>query len=130
MTNYETVSSKGALGQKIGCITLTKQFYEKNNITNRGNKTLPISFTEFQGLPVQYMNQVHGTSMEEIKESSDEPISNTDALFTKSNKVSSPSPSIAFLIFSSSNSFLRAASASSLLSKYIGEDPIPISIAY
>ena len=80
MTNYETVSSKGALGQKIGCITLTKQFYEKNNITNRGNKTLPISFTEFQGLPVQYMNQVHGTSMEEIKEFSDEPISNTDAL--------------------------------------------------
>ena len=90
MTNYETVSSKGALGQKIGCITLTKQFYEKNNITNRGNKTLPISFTEFQGLPVQYMNQVHGTSVEEIKEFSDEPISNTDALFTKSNKVSIP----------------------------------------
>ena len=88
MTNYETISSKGALGQKIGCITLTKQFYERNNITNRGNNTLPISFTEFQGLPVQYMNQVHGTSMEEIKEFSDEPISNTDALFTKSNKVS------------------------------------------
>ena len=88
MTNCETVSSRGALGEKIGCVTLTKQFFEKNKITNNGNKELPFSFSEFKGLPVQYMNQVHGKSVEIINHFSNEPIPNTDALFTKSNKVS------------------------------------------
>tara|TARA_Y100001960_G_C14658985_1_gene819795 strand:- start:349 stop:1053 length:705 start_codon:yes stop_codon:yes gene_type:complete len=88
MTNCETVSSQGALGEKIGCVTLTKQFFEKNKITNNDNKELPISFSEFKGLPVQYMNQVHGKSVGIINNFSNEPIPNTDALFTKSNKVS------------------------------------------
>ena len=88
MSNYEAVSSKGALGNKIGCLTLTKQFFEKNKITNNNSKVLPFSFSEFNGLPVQYMNQVHGTSIELIKEFSDKPIPNTDALFTRSNKIS------------------------------------------
>lgn len=88
MTNCETVSSQGALGKKIGCVTLTKQFFEKNKITNNDNKELPISFSEFKGLPVQYMNQVHGKSVGIINNFSNEPIPNTDALFTKSNKVS------------------------------------------
>ena len=42
MTNCETVSSQGALGEKIGCVTLTKQFFEKNKITNNDNKELPV----------------------------------------------------------------------------------------
>jgi len=88
MTNCETVSSQGALGEKIGCVTLTKQFFEKNKITNNDNKELPISFSEFKGLPVQYMNQVHGKSVGIINNFSNEPIPNTDALFTKSNKLS------------------------------------------
>ena len=88
MTNCETVSSQGALGEKIGCVTLTKQFFEKNKITNNDNKELPISFSEFKGLPVQYMNQVHGKSVGIINDFSNEPIPNTDALFTKSNKLS------------------------------------------
>ena len=88
MINYETVTSKDSLGKKIGCITLTKKFFDKNRIIDNNNKDLPFSFTEFKGLPVQYMNQVHGTSVEVIKEFSDEPISNTDALFTKSKKFS------------------------------------------
>ena len=88
MTNCETVSSRGALGEKIGCVTLTKQFFEKNKITNNDNKELPISFSEFKGLPVQYMNQVHGKSVGIINNFSNEPIPNTDALFTKSNKLS------------------------------------------
>ena len=88
MTNCETVSSQGALGEKIGCVTLTKQFFEKNKITNNDNKELPVSFSEFEGLPVQYMNQVHGKSVGIINDFSHEPIPNTDALFTKSNKVS------------------------------------------
>tara|TARA_B100000287_G_scaffold356873_1_gene347947 strand:- start:1083 stop:1787 length:705 start_codon:yes stop_codon:yes gene_type:complete len=88
MTNCETVSSQGALGKKIGCVTLTKQFFENNKITNNDNKELPISFSEFKGLPVQYMNQVHGKSVGIINDFSNEPIPNTDALFTKSNKLS------------------------------------------
>ena len=88
MTNCETVSSQGALGKKIGCVTLTKQFFENNKITNNDNKELPISFSEFKGLPVQYMNQVHGKSVGIINNFSNEPIPNTDALFTKSNKLS------------------------------------------
>ena len=88
MNDFETVSSKGVLGQKICCITLTKKFLEKNKTPDINDKALPFSITEFQGLPVQYMNQVHGTSVGVIEEFSDEPIPNTDALFTKSNKVS------------------------------------------
>ena len=88
MNNLEIVSSKGCLGQKIGCITLTKNFFEKIKTADINDKALPFSFTEFQDLPIQYMNQVHGTSVGVIKEFSDEPIPNTDALFTKSNKVS------------------------------------------
>ena len=88
MNDLEIVSSKGVLGQKIGCITLTKNFFEKMKTADINDKALPISFTEFQGLPIQYMNQVHGTSVGVIKEFSDEPIPNTDALFTKSKKVS------------------------------------------
>ena len=88
MNDLEIVSSKGVLGQKIGCITLTKNFFEKIKTADINEKALPFSFTEFQGLPIQYMNQVHGTSVGVIKEFSDEPIPNTDALFTKSNKVS------------------------------------------
>ena len=88
MNDLEIVSSKGVLGQKIGCITLTKNFFEKIKTADINDKALPFSFTEFQDLPIQYMNQVHGTSVGVIKEFSDEPIPNTDALFTKSNKVS------------------------------------------
>ena len=88
MNDLEIVSSKGVLGQKIGCITLTKNFFEKIKTADINDKALPFSFNEFQGLPIQYMHQVHGTSVGVIKEFSDEPIPNTDALFTKSNKVS------------------------------------------
>ena len=86
MNDLEIVSSKGVLGQKIGCITLTKNFFKK--IKTADINDIAFSFTEFKGLPIQYMNQVHGTSVRVIKEFSDEPIPNTDALFTKSNKVS------------------------------------------
>jgi len=88
MNNLEQVSSKGALGNKIGCVTLTKRFFEKNRITRNNSKGLPSAFPEFKDLPVQYMNQVHGASVEVIKEYLDEPIPNTDALFTRSKKIS------------------------------------------
>ena len=87
MNNIETISSKDALGNKIGCVTLTKHFFKKNGIADNRSKDLPFSLSEYKSLPVQYMNQVHGTSVQIIDEYFDEPIENTDALFTRSNKV-------------------------------------------
>ena len=88
MSNIEKVSSKNALGHKIGCVTLTKPFFKKAGIANNSSKNLPFSISTYKGLPVQYMNQVHGTSVQAINDYVYEPIENTDALFTSSNKVS------------------------------------------
>ena len=88
MNNIETISSKDALGNKIGCVTLTKHFFKKNGIAGNRSKDLPFFLSEYKGLPVQYMNQVHGTSVQVINDYVDEPIENTDVLFTRSNKVS------------------------------------------
>ena len=86
MSSFKIISSKGALGNNIGCITLTKQFFESNKTIENSKKRLPLSFSEFKGLPIQYMEQVHGTSIEEINEFSKEPIKQADALFSGSNK--------------------------------------------
>ena len=86
MSSIEMISSKDALGSKIGCVTLTKHFFKKNGIADNRTKDLPFSFSEYEGLPVQYMNQVHGTSVQVINDYVYEPIENTDALFTRSNK--------------------------------------------
>ncbi len=68
MSNIEMISSKDALGSKIGCVTLTKHFFKRNGIADNRTKDLPFSFLAYKGLPVQYMNQVHGTSVQIIKE--------------------------------------------------------------
>ena len=88
MSNIEKISSKDTLGNKIGCVTLTKHFFKKNGITENRSKDLHFFLSEYKGLPVQYMNQVHGTSVQVINDYAYEPIENTDALFTGSNKVS------------------------------------------
>ncbi len=88
MSNIEKVSSEDALGNKIGCVTLTKPFFKKTGITDNSSKNLPFSLPEYKGLPIQYMNQVHGTSVQVINDYVYEPIENTDALFTNSSKVS------------------------------------------
>jgi hypothetical protein len=88
MSNIEKISSKDALGNKIGCVTLTKHFFKKKGISDNISKNLPFFLSEYKGLPVQYMNQVHGTSVQAINDYIYEPIKNTDALFTSSNKVS------------------------------------------
>tara|TARA_Y100001970_G_scaffold118098_1_gene146671 strand:- start:582 stop:1286 length:705 start_codon:yes stop_codon:yes gene_type:complete len=88
MSNIEKISSKDALGLKIGCVTLTKPFFKKAGIADNNSKNLPFSLSTYKGLPVQYMNQVHGTSVQVINDYAYEPIKNTDALFTSSNKVS------------------------------------------
>tara|TARA_B100000959_G_scaffold263178_1_gene302323 strand:- start:145 stop:849 length:705 start_codon:yes stop_codon:yes gene_type:complete len=88
MSNIDKISSKDALGNKIGCVTLTKHFFKKNGIADNTSKDLPFSLSEYKGLPVQYMNQVHGTSVQVINDYVYEPIENTDALFTSSKRVS------------------------------------------
>ena len=88
MSNIEKISSKDTLGNKIGCVTLTKHFFKKNGIADTRSIDLPFFLSEYKGLPVQYMNQVHGTSVQVINDYVDEPIENTDALFTRSNKFS------------------------------------------
>ena len=87
MSSFERISSKDVLGSNIECITLTKQFFE-NKIIDNSKEGLPFSFSEFEGLPIQYMQQIHGASIETIKEFSKEPIKETDALFSRSNKFS------------------------------------------
>ena len=87
MSSFERISSKDVLGSNIECVTLTKQFFE-NNIIDNSKEGLPFSFSEFEGLPIQYMQQIHGSSIETIKEFSKEPIKKIDALFSRSNKFS------------------------------------------
>ena len=88
MNNIETISSKDALGKKIGCVTLTKHFFKKKGIADNRGKDLPFFLSEYKGLAVQYMNQVHGTSVQVINDCVYEPVENTDVLFTRSNRVS------------------------------------------
>tara|TARA_Y100001970_G_scaffold215744_1_gene264047 strand:- start:4265 stop:4969 length:705 start_codon:yes stop_codon:yes gene_type:complete len=88
MSNIEKISSKDALGNKIGCVTLTKPYFKKIGIDDNSSKNLPFSLSEYKGLPVQYMNQIHGTSVQVINDYVYQPIENTDALFTNSSKVS------------------------------------------
>ncbi len=73
------------LGENINCITLTKDFFEKNEI-NPIKNTLTTNFLSFRGIPIQYMNQVHGKNLELISSHSLNPIESVDALFcSKSN---------------------------------------------
>ena len=76
MNNIETISSKDALGNKIGCVTLTKHFFKKNGIAENRSKDLPFFLSEYKSLPVQYMNQVHGTSVQTINKYFDEVLKN------------------------------------------------------
>lgn len=88
MCNIEQISSKDALGPNIGCVTLTKKFFERNGTIDNSRKLLPLSFSSFKSLPVQYMDQTHGVSVEMVQKYSNEPIQKTDALFSRSNECS------------------------------------------
>ena len=88
MSSIKEISSKDALGSNIGCITLTKQFFDSNRMVDNSRKLLPLSFSTFNNLPVQYMDQIHGISVETVKQHCEEPIRRTDALFSRSNQFS------------------------------------------
>ena len=83
--SFDYCGPKSPLGEKINCITLTKDFFEKHNI-NSVKDNLTRNFLSFRGVPIQYMNQVHGKNYEFISSRSLTPSENVDALFcTKSN---------------------------------------------
>ena len=53
MSNIEKISSKDALGLKIGCVTLTKPFFKKAGIADNNSKNLPFSLSTYKGLYVE-----------------------------------------------------------------------------
>ena len=88
MNDCKKISANGALGINVECSTLTKEFFIINNITNNTRHGLPLSFKEYLVMPIQYMEQVHGNSIQSIRALSKEKIKKTDALFSRSNKFS------------------------------------------
>ena len=57
-------------------------------MVDNSRKLLPLSFSTFNNLPVQYMDQIHGVSVETVRQHSEEPIPKTDALFSRSSQFS------------------------------------------
>ncbi len=86
MADLEKISSNGVLGNNVCCLTLTKKYFEKNKIIQNDNKSLSKIMLEFEGRPIQYMDQVHGTSIHKVYERCKKPIDKTDGLYTTSDK--------------------------------------------
>lgn len=83
--NFDCFQPETPLGKKINCFTLTKNFFDKNYI-NADKNNLISNFLSFNGVPIQYMDQVHGKNVEFISSYSTIPSFNCDALFcSKSN---------------------------------------------
>ena len=53
------------LGDKIQCLSFTKDYFYKNNISSEKSQILKV-FTKFKDIPIQYMDQVHGNKLEKI----------------------------------------------------------------
>ena len=77
---------KVPLGEKIQCLSLTKDFFYKNNISPEKSRILKV-FTKFEDIPIQYMNQVHGNRLEIIFSHSSFPIDETDSLFSSTSNL-------------------------------------------
>ena len=56
---------KTSLGTNIHCLTLTDSFFRKNKIDST-KRSLLKNFLTFNGIPIQYMDQVHGRSIEKV----------------------------------------------------------------
>ena len=81
--SFDYCGPESPLGEKINCITLTKDFFEKHNI-NSVKDNLTRNFLSFRGVPIQYMNQVHGKNYEFISSRSLTPIESLDCLLHSS----------------------------------------------
>ena len=77
---------KAPLGEKIQCLSFTKDYFYKNNISSEKSQILKV-FTKFEDIPIQYMNQVHGNNLETIFFHSSLPIDETDSLFSSTSNI-------------------------------------------
>ena len=77
---------KAPLGEKVQCLSFTKDYFYKNNISPEKSQILKV-FTKFEDIPIQYMNQVHGNSLETIFFHSSLPIDETDSLFSSTSNI-------------------------------------------
>mgnify|MGYP001161607483 FL=1 len=77
---------KAPLGEKIQCLSFTKDYFYKNNISPEKSRILKV-FTKFEDIPIQYMNQVHGNRLETIFSHSSFPIDETDSLFSSTSNL-------------------------------------------
>ena len=74
------------LGDKIQCVSFTKDYFYKNNISPEKSRILKV-FTKFEDIPIQYMDQVHGNKLEIILSHSSLPIDETDSLFSSTSNL-------------------------------------------
>ena len=74
------------LGDKIQCLSLTKDYFYKNNISPEKSQIQKV-FTKFEDIPIQYMDQVHGNKLEIILSHSSLPIDETDSLFSSTSNL-------------------------------------------
>ena len=77
---------KVPLGKKIHCVSFTKEYFYKKNISTEKSQILK-DFTQFEDIPIQYMNQVHGNKLETIFSHSSFPIDETDSLFSSTSNL-------------------------------------------
>ena len=77
---------KVPLGEKIHCVSFTKEYFYKKNISPEKSQILKV-FTKFEDVPIQYMNQVHGNNLETIFSHSTLPINETDSLFSSTSNI-------------------------------------------
>ena len=74
------------LGDKIQCLSFTKDYFSKNNISPEKSQILKV-FTKFEDIPIQYMDQVHGNKLKKIFSHSSLPIDETDSLFSSTSNL-------------------------------------------
>ena len=77
---------KAPLGEKVQCLSFTKDYFYKNNISSEKSQILKV-FTKFEDIPIQYMDQVHGNKLEKIFSHSSLPIDETDSLFSSTSNL-------------------------------------------
>ena len=77
---------RAPLGDKIQCLSFTKDYFYKNNISPEKSRILKV-FTKFEDIPIQYMDQVHGNKLETILSHSSLPIDETDSLFSSTSNL-------------------------------------------
>ena len=77
---------KVPLGEKIHCVSFTKEYFNKKNISTEKSQILK-DFTQFEDIPIQYMNQVHGNKLETIFSHSSFPVDETDSLFSSNSNL-------------------------------------------